>query len=403
MPPSPSPSPTTETTTTPLLLLLLSLQFGLQPLLNARLLSPAASKTTVVLATEAIKLGAAAGLLRVGTPAEERRRLWERWSVGGAVARAGAPAATYAVTNWLILLVRSCAPRAPRRDRTGTDAAAARQATRNLPALTLLLLNQTKTLSAALFSYALLGRTQTPAQVVALVMLAMGAFFVVTADEQASSWSAKPEAGADERDHVLGFAAITAASALSGLASALTERALVASPSPSWSLVFSMEIALLGIATLLFGAVSGVNADVEWRADPFRGWTVPMLLPCTVQALGGLLVGLVTQRAGGVRKGFALIAGLCLTCLLEVFLGQRRLVPRHIIAVALVARALWLHARPSSTSSSSSSGASSSTRRPSNSPPTRSKREHAASASSSASAAVDGASATLADGKLKAS
>ena len=344
---------------TEVVLLLLSLQFGLQPLLNGHLLSPGASKTSVVLVTETHKTACAWLIIRLRTTADEREELLHGWSLRSAVMRAGLPAAMYALTNWLLLLV-SAVPGRPRLRTTDP----APQASRNLPALTLSLLNQTKTLSAALWSYVLLGRGQTAVQVLALLMLALGAFLVVNADERAAltlptstgaaatpsssapgatSLSGAAAAKFDDRDTAMGFAAVSTASMVSGLASALTERALMRNASTAWSLVFSMEIAVFGILALACSVAAGVNADFS-RSWPLQGWTLARLVPCLTSAVGELLVGLVSQRAGGVRKGFALIAGLCLTCFAEASLGYRQLLPAHLVAVGLVGTSMWLHA-----------------------------------------------------------
>ena len=108
---------------TPALLALLALQFGAQPLLTSRLASESgATKSSIVLATETIKaLVAVALFARVAEPSRERRRaLLASWTPAGALARAGPPAAVYALTNWLILVVRRASP--PRsRCRFGED------------------------------------------------------------------------------------------------------------------------------------------------------------------------------------------------------------------------------------------------------------------------------------------
>ena len=45
----------------------------------------------------------------------------------------------------------------------------------------------------------------------------------------------------------------------------------------------------------------------------FHKWTPWTFIPLLTQAGGGIVVGLVTKHAGGVQKGFALIAGILLT------------------------------------------------------------------------------------------
>ena len=49
----------------------------------------------------------------------------------------------------------------------------------------------------------------------------------------------------------------------------------------------------------------------------FDGWTPETLIPVLSNACGGIIVGFVTKYAGGVTKGFALIAGIIVTGMVE--------------------------------------------------------------------------------------
>jgi hypothetical protein len=53
------------------------------------------------------------------------------------------------------------------------------------------------------------------------------------------------------------------------------------------------------------------------------GWTRYTWVPILTQALGGVIVGLVTKHAGGVKKGFALIAGIALTAFVQAVVQVR--------------------------------------------------------------------------------
>jgi solute carrier family 35 (UDP-sugar transporter), member A1/2/3 len=103
------------------------------------------------------------------------------------------------------------------------------------------------------------------------------------------------------------------ASMLSGLSAALTQRALVGSK-PRHPLFFSAELAVYGIIFLLLNAIFNSKESATILAGGlFNHWTLMTLIPVTTNAFGGLVVGLVTKYAGGVVKGFALIAGLIVT------------------------------------------------------------------------------------------
>lgn len=66
------------------------------------------------------------------------------------------------------------------------------------------------------------------------------------------------------------------------------------------------------------------------------GWTASSWVPVLVQALGGILVGHITKRLGGIRKGFAVVCGLIITGLLQTIDSGRPLSAELVIALLLV-------------------------------------------------------------------
>lgn len=62
---------------------------------------------------------------------------------------------------------------------------------------------------------------------------------------------------------------------------------------------------------------SSHHALASVSLDAVEGWTRYTWVPVVTQALGGVIVGLVTKHAGGVKKGFALIAGIALTAFVQ--------------------------------------------------------------------------------------
>jgi UDP-sugar transporter A1/2/3 len=317
MPPQPN-------STTVAYLLLLSIQFGIQPLLTQQLISPSISKTSVVVASELVKLALGLVLLLTTIPFADRAVVTREWSLAKAARRAVPPAVLYSIQNYLILF-----------------------GSMSMSAMSLSLLNQTKTLSAALFAYLLLGKTQTKTQIVALCGLVVGAALIVApwSAAAASSSPTTPPAASP----ALGIAAVSVASLLSGMSSAWCERALQASPSPSLSLVFSMELAVFSLVSLFLATSSPIP---RWNA---HAWTWKTWIPVITNAGGGILVGMVTQRAGGVAKGIALIFGIIFTCLVESLVLQSRPVSlTDGIAVCIVCVSLYLHNAASSSSSRAS-------------------------------------------------
>lgn len=136
----------------------------------------------------------------------------------------------------------------------------------------------------------------------------------------------------------VGLLFVGAASMLSGLSATLTQRAVSGGSGGGQrnTMVLSAEMAVYGIVILALNLV--FNSDIKAGAGGGAGsllshWDLPTLIPvitnvrlpysvlcfgaprayflhCVLlQAFGGMVVGLVTKYAGGVVKGFALIAG----------------------------------------------------------------------------------------------
>jgi solute carrier family 35 (UDP-sugar transporter), member A1/2/3 len=148
-----APVVVSATTTAPIVtamyMFLLALQFAVQPLVTKTYAPPNISKSTYVLAQEGVRLVLGISLLLLtGT--------WNvataGWTAKQAVGVVGVPAVLYLVQNYCSLA-----------------------AYQNLPPLTYNVLNQTKTVSAAVCCYLLLGLPQSPWQIVALGILILAA------------------------------------------------------------------------------------------------------------------------------------------------------------------------------------------------------------------------------------
>ncbi|KAL3896792.1 MAG: hypothetical protein SGARI_007077, partial [Bacillariaceae sp.] len=130
-------------------LLLLSLQFAFQPILTRTYTPQNICRSTVILCQELLKFLLAYAML---TLSGNTKTAIQGWSISSWVTVAFLPAALYALQN-----------------------IAALQAYQNLDALTFNVLNQTKTLSAALCCYLVMGRKQSYAQVFSLLLLLLSA------------------------------------------------------------------------------------------------------------------------------------------------------------------------------------------------------------------------------------
>ena len=216
----------------------------------------------------------------------------------------------------------------------------------NLSAVTFNVLNQTKTLSAALCCYFVLGRVQSGPQIVALLLLLLAALVLekvvpltpfrwitlgrsqgtviwsINDRTTTTSTSGNNDSNGDDGDgidvvgskaHFLsGVLPVLVASFVSGLAGALTQKSLQG----KWgrnSYLFTMELSVASMFVMFLTLLKSPDGKTIRKDGFWKGWTARTFIPVTTNAAGGVLVGLVTKHAGTVRKGFSLILGLFLS------------------------------------------------------------------------------------------
>lgn len=234
---------------------------------------------------------------------------------------AGIPAALYSVQNLAALM-----------------------AYQNLDALTYNVLNQTKTLSAALCCYLVMGKRQSQLQVVALLLLLVSALVmerIVTLDSMIGRSAGNFELSFGGKHFTHGVAPILLASFISGLAGALSQKNLQGARGKN-PYLFSME--LCGVSVIILSVSLFFSADGQAiRQNGFwSGWTPWTMVPILTNSIGGIVVGLVTKYAGSVRKGFALIFGIFLSGLLQA--PDSGVSTEQIIGGVLAGVSLWMHA-----------------------------------------------------------
>ena len=280
------------------------------------------------------------------------------------LAIAGLPAALYCIQNIVSLL-----------------------AYQNLDPVSYNVLNQTKTLSAALCCYLVLGARQSGVQIMALGLLLSAALvlekilpvslipglggaisgaagasgggtgILATLENVVSSLTS----GGMARRVTHGVLPILFASFLSGLAGALVQKAVqgggrqVRRPreegevtgkanQPKNFYLFSTELGIASIFLLLVSfAFSGDGRRIVSQGF-FHSWTPATLVPIMTQSFGGICVGLVTKHAGSVRKGFALIFGMLLSGMVTAR-GAGGLGVEQMLGLILASTSLFLHTR----------------------------------------------------------
>lgn len=293
-----------------------AVQFGAQPLLAKAFIQPGTPTSSLVLGAEIAKtLGCFAMLHSEGN----LREVLRGWTLRSAILVAGLPSLTYLVQNWCIQV-----------------------AYQNIDGVVFNILNQSKMPFTALFAFFIMGKRQSRIQCIALAAVTFAGILIAT--------SSAPVNGTNghKNGHSLwglGVTCVLTASALSGLGSGITEWILQGQKRNSY--LFSAEMAILGSITILCSLFFNISSESQtWREEGiFARWTLHTLIPVLTQGLGGIVVGLITKVAGGVKKGFAVICGLIFTCIWKCCVYGEPLSFQICLAVPLVGASIYMHAR----------------------------------------------------------
>ncbi|KAI2507730.1 pyrimidine nucleotide-sugar transmembrane transporter [Fragilaria crotonensis] len=328
-----------SSTLTPLsmmFLMLLALQYALQPRLSKRFIPPLADKQKVALVEEIVKTGMAA-VLFFSKPQSAVQSALADWSLSSSLAVAGLPAALYALQGVLQYTSHQ-----------------------HLDPVTFNGLSQTKTLSAALCCWLVLGSVQSPLQMVALVVLMAAALIFQgyypkqrgNTAESAATTSPSSSASSIPSDSwwILGVGPCLGAAMLSGLAGALSQKGLqltgIRGRDP---FLYTMEIstysAIVLVANMWFNLPHNSNAKDDKQkgvASASIPWKMA-LIPIMFKAAGGVVTALVHKYAGSVAKGFALLFGLVLSGGLQLLLQNEELQPNQIVGTLLIMLSTHLH------------------------------------------------------------
>ncbi|KAI0499139.1 hypothetical protein KFK09_020040 [Dendrobium nobile] len=291
-------------------LLLLTLQYGAQPLFSKRFVGKEVIVTSAVLACEVTKVFCALILL---AKEGSLKKLFNQWTLIGSLTASGLPAAVYALQNSLLQI-----------------------SYKNLDSLTFSILNQTKLFYTAIFTYLILGQKQSVQQVGALTLLIIAAILLSVGEGSTKG------SGDKNADQVLfyGIVPVMVASVLSGLASSLCQWASQVKKHTSY--LMTIEMSVVGSLCLLASLYKSPDGVAIKKHGFFYGWTPWTLVPVIFNAVGGILVGLVTAHAGG---GFVIVSALLVTALLQFIFDSKSPSLYCLAALPLVMSSIFIYQR----------------------------------------------------------
>jgi UDP-sugar transporter A1/2/3 len=220
-------------------------------------------------------------------------------------------------------------------------------------------LNQTKTLSAALWCFLLMGKRQSVIQMVALAILLFSAMLFQGSISFSGLFRKKSNdiggesSGQTKVDESRGKTSISkgilpclAAAFISGLAGALSQKGVqIAGGQGRNPYLYTMELGLYSSISLLISlfATKDGRESLSGENGIFKHWTVFSIIPVAVRSFGGILTALVHKHAGATRKGFALILGLVLTGVTQSWIEGEKLSGDELMAMVLVILSSYLH------------------------------------------------------------
>lgn len=299
------------------------------------------------------------------------------WSISSSLMGAGLPSILYAIQGVLTYT-----------------------AYQNLDPVTFNGLTQVKTLSAALCCFLVMGKVQSNIQIFALALLSLSTLifqgtiskFISSKQEdarntdrytdvsRASSSSSKSSSTIIKSSLTLGLMPCLAATFISGLAGALSQKGLqIVGGSGRNAYLYTVEISFFSAVCLLASillkkgvasgqtrrqqrqrqAFSNCNVGATEPTPPttisnstsskygiaghFEYWSWKTFIPIFVKAAGGILTALVHKHAGSVVKGFALVLGLVFSGVFQTIIDDRDLSFDHFLGTSLVLLSSWLH------------------------------------------------------------
>lgn len=316
-------------------MVMLAVQYCLQPPLTRKFLDSRANKKGVTMVEEIVKMGFASFFF-ISCGKDVVASELHGWTLSSSLLLAGFPALLYATQGVLTYL-----------------------GYQNTDSVTFNGLNQTKTLSAALWCFLLMGKTQSIVQMAALGILLFSAMLFQGSISLTGLFQKKVQ-GADSnvnggtnvektQPHTSfskGILPCLAAAFISGLAGALSQKGVQFAGGKGRSpYLYTIELSVYSSISLLISMFATKNGrkSLSEEGGIFKHWTPLTIIPIAVRAMGGVLTALVHKHAGATRKGFALILGLILTGVTQSVVEGEPLSANELMAMVLVILSSYLH------------------------------------------------------------
>eukprot|EP01083_Nonionella_stella_P256731 879568_1 len=180
--------------------------------------------------------------------------------------------------------------------------------------------NQSKIIFSAIFLKLILNKTPTVRQLIALLILVISSI-MLTIDINNNN-SSQTVANNQKQNLIHGLLAVVLSSTMSGLAAALSQKALQAHKYPRNSLLFGIEMAIYGCMFSVF------RLFIEHKLDVLDGtviakhgflynFKITALIPISVNAIGGIGIGLIMKYTSVIHQSYAMIFGILLSGILR--------------------------------------------------------------------------------------
>jgi solute carrier family 35 (UDP-sugar transporter), member A1/2/3 len=243
------------------------------------------------------------------------------------------PAALYALQNNLIFVALS-----------------------NLDAATFQVMYQFKIITTALFSVAMLRKSLSLTQWIALLLLFQGVVLVQTpscADQAAAA--AGLALATPHRNVFLGLVVVIAISVSSGFAGVYFERLLKSAAQTS---LFARNLQL-SVWGLIFSVVGMLASDGQaiLAHGFFQGYTASVWAIIVVAAFGGLLIAVVVKYTDNIAKGFATSVSIIVSSVVSAAFLHFELTTVFITGASIVILSVLLYSDPDRAATSPGAGA----------------------------------------------